>query len=271
MKDRMILVNSNCYHGFDVFSAIKGIHDAGFHHIELTATKGWTEHVFPSFSFSELLKVKECLKKYNLDVPSFSGHCNLMDNERLPDFIENIHLASFFGAKTIVSSIGEAHLKDKAKLCNEELKKNLLSLLPVLKEEDITLVLETHGEHGRAREIAKITRPLNTERIKVCYDTANAIFYGDVEGTEDVEEAVDEIKYLHIKDKAGGRHEWNFPSLGDGYVDFPSILKVLDDNDNNSPLSIEIEFTQAGPSSLEEVNENVKKSGEYLKSLGYKL
>ena len=271
MLDRMIIVNSNCYHGYDVFESIKGIHDAGFHHVELTATKGWTEHVFPDFTFEKLLQVKECLKKYDVDVPSFSGHCNLMDSERLPDFVKNIHLAAFFGAKTIVSSIGEAHLKDKAKLGDEELKKNLLSLIPVLEEEGMNLVLETHGEHGTARRIKEITSVLNTERIKVCYDTANAIFYGDVEGTEDVEAAVDEIRYLHIKDKAAGRHEWNFPALGDGYVDFPAILKVLDDNDNASPLSIEIEFTQEGSSSIEEVNEAVKKSGKYLEDLGYTL
>ena len=47
MKKRIIAVNSNCYHGFSIEEAIAGIRDAGFHYIELTATKGWTEHVFP--------------------------------------------------------------------------------------------------------------------------------------------------------------------------------------------------------------------------------
>lgn len=39
-----------------------------------------------------------------------SGHCNLMDPERIPDFEKNIRLAAFFGCQYIVSSIGEAHL-----------------------------------------------------------------------------------------------------------------------------------------------------------------
>ena len=45
---RIIAVNSNCYHGYSIEQAIDGIAAAGFRYIELTATKGWTEHVFPT-------------------------------------------------------------------------------------------------------------------------------------------------------------------------------------------------------------------------------
>ena len=48
METRKIIVNSNCYHGYSLKEAAEGIAQAGFHHIELTATKGWTEHVFPT-------------------------------------------------------------------------------------------------------------------------------------------------------------------------------------------------------------------------------
>ncbi|MBS1484119.1 MAG: sugar phosphate isomerase/epimerase, partial [Clostridium sp.] len=39
---RTIGVNSNCYHGYSVEDALEGIAAAGFHYVELTATKGWT-------------------------------------------------------------------------------------------------------------------------------------------------------------------------------------------------------------------------------------
>ena len=45
MEKRIIAVNSNCYHGYSIEDALEGIHVAGFHYVELTATKGWTEHV----------------------------------------------------------------------------------------------------------------------------------------------------------------------------------------------------------------------------------
>ena len=65
---------------------------------------------------------------------SMSGHCNLMDTQRLPDFVMNMRLAHFFGCEYIVSSIGEAHLKDNAKTGNELLAQNIRSLVPSLEK-----------------------------------------------------------------------------------------------------------------------------------------
>ena len=64
MMDRIIAVNSNCYHGYSIEEAIAGIKAAGFRYIELTATKGWTEHVFPDQSFERLLEIKDKLDVY---------------------------------------------------------------------------------------------------------------------------------------------------------------------------------------------------------------
>lgn len=268
---RRIVANSNCYHGFSVYEAIDGIADAGFHSIELTCTRGWTEHIIPSLPSSELLKIKDALADHDLSVPAVSGHSNLMDEERLADFRDNIKLAAFFGASIIVSSVGEAHIKDKEKTGDEGVVRNIRTLLPLLDEFDMTLVLETHGEHGTASRLKQIVDMAESERVRICYDTANAIFYGNVHGTEDLESAIDDIAYLHIKDKAGERTEWNFPALGEGYVDFPSIFHVLDSHNNQSMLSVEIEFTVAGAGSLDEVNRAMKTSAEYLKAQGFTL
>ena len=54
-------------------------------------------------------------------------------------------------------------------------------------------------------------------------------------------------------------------------MDFPALLRVLDEYDNLSPLSIEIEFTQQGARDLDEVNQAVRDSAEYLTRLGYVL
>ena len=97
MKKRIIAVNSNCYHGYSIEEAIAGIRRAGFHYIELTATKGWTEHVFPDMPFERLLAIQDELKAAQLRPFAMSGHCNLMDPERIPDFVKNIRLAAFFG------------------------------------------------------------------------------------------------------------------------------------------------------------------------------
>ncbi|MCI8763833.1 MAG: sugar phosphate isomerase/epimerase [Lachnospiraceae bacterium] len=269
--ERIIGVNSNCYHGYRIEEALEGIAAAGFHYVELTATKGWTEHVFPSQSFEYLIQVKERMKKLGLAPFAMSGHCNLMDKERLQDFIMNIRLAAFFGCDYIVSSVGEAHLEDKDKGSDELVAEHIRMLLPYLEEYQMSLVLESHGEHATGAVLKGITDRVDSPRVGINYDTANVIFYGNVDPVSDMDSCMGDIRYMHLKDKAGETKEWNFPAPGKGTVDFPEIFKKLEKSGNACPFSIEIEFTPEGPGSLETVNQAVRDSAEYLKSLGMEL
>lgn len=271
MKKRIIAVNSNCYHGFSIEEAVAGIKAAGFKYIELTATKGWTEHVFPDQSFKRALEVQDLLEKNGLIPFATSGHTNLMDTERIGDFVDNMRLAHFFGSEYIVSSIGEAHLKDNAVASNDVVAEHIKGLVKYLEKYDMKLVLEVHGDHGTGAVLKDIVERVGSERVLINYDTANAIFYGDVNVPEDFAACMDKIGYVHLKEKAGGHKEWNFPALGEGYVEFPTLFKLMDEADNMSPYSIEIEFTQAGPKDLDEVNKAVMASAEYLRAQGFEL
>lgn len=268
---RIIGVNTNCYHGYSVEDAIDGIQAAGFRYIELTATKGWTEHVFPDKSFSELLLIKNKLRKAGLTPFAMSGHCNLMDKERIQDFVMNIHLAAFYGCRYIVSSIGEAHFGDNSVVSNREAAQNMKALIPYLKEYNMKLVLETHGEHGTGAIMKEIVDLVDSEWVSINYDTGNVIFYGKADIKQDLAVCIDKVDYIHLKDKKGECGEWNFPAIGTGCIDFPMVFDFLEKSGNHSPLSIEIEFTQAGPKNLDEINKAVKASYEYLKNYGFTI
>lgn len=269
---RIIAANTNCYHGFTIEQALGGIRRAGFHYVELTATKGWTEHVFPDQSFARLLAVKAMLAEAGLDPVALSGHCNLMDAARLGDFTDNIHLAGFFGCRYIVSSVGEAHLADRAATDDAQVAAHIASLIPALESHGLTLVLETHGKaHGTGRALAAIVRRVGSPRVRLNYDTANVIYYGGADPAEDLAACMGDVGYLHLKDKAGAPGEWNFPALGRGGVDFPRLFGLLQAAGNQSPFSVEIEFTQAGPKDLAEVDEALRQSAQYLVAHGFTL
>ena len=268
---RIAAVNSNCYHGFSLEDAAAGIRAAGFHYIELTATKGWTEHVFPDMSFARLDAVRDLLEEKELVPFALSGHCNLMDPQRRPDFVRNIRLAEFFGCDYIVSSVGEAHLKDARVADDETVARVLLELVPELERRGLVLVLETHGDHGTGARLAPIVRRVNSELVRLNYDTANVIFYGGADPCEDLAGCVREVGYMHLKDKAGADREWNFPAPGKGRVDFPRIFRILEESGNDCPLSVEIEFTQQGPKDLAEVDRAVADSAAFLKAQGFRL
>lgn len=268
---RIIAVNSNCYHGYSIEESLDGISAAGFRYVELTATKGWTEHVFPAMSFEYLNSVKDKLKATGLTPFAMSGHCNLMDRARIGDFISNIKLAAFFGCEYIVSSIGEAHLADKAVVSNQEVAEHVKELLPYLEEYGLKLTLEVHGDHGTGVILKDIVDRIGSPRVSINYDTANAIFYGNVDMEKDLDACIEQVGYMHLKDKLGAQREWNFPALGKGYVDFPMVFKKLNDNNNLCPFSIEIEFTQDGPKDLAEIDRAVKDSYDYLISQGFEI
>lgn len=145
---------------------------------------------------------------------AMSGHTNLMDTERIRDFTDNIRMAHFFGCDYIVSSVGEAHIKNNAVASNEVVARHIKDLVPTLEKYDMKLVLEVHGELGDGRILGEIVSLVGSEHVMINYDTANAIFYGDVDVVEDMKGCMDKIGYMHLKEKAAGRKEWNFPALG---------------------------------------------------------
>ena len=270
--DRIIAVNSNTYHGYSLEEAVQGIADAGFHYIELTATQGWTEHVFPDQPLRRLLQVQDMLKDAGLIPFAMSGHTNLTDPDRAKDFLDNIRLADFFGCRYIVSSVGEAHLKDRHSADPEDTARCIAAFVPELKARDMMLVLETHGkEHGTGKALADIVARVGSERVKINYDTANVIFYGGVDPVEDLAFCVQDVKYLHIKDKAGPDDTWDFPAPGHDRVDFDSIFRVLRQAGNNSPFSVEIEFKPEGPGSRQQVHRAVRDSADFFRAHGFSL
>jgi L-ribulose-5-phosphate 3-epimerase len=261
-----IAVSTNTYHGFTLDQALAGISAAGFKYVELCAVKGWTEHVMPHMSKDELEAIKKKVADYGLTPVALSGHCSITDEERLPDFIDNIKLAAFFDCKVIVTSIDEAHLKKEESRTARSLEDILEELGGICKEYNIDLVLETHGkEYGSGESILNLLKNVKSENVKINFDTGNVIMYGGKDPVEDLKICNSRVGFIHLKDKLGKTEEWNFPALGTGTVDFPSIFEIAGDE---VLKSIEIEFTSAGPKDLNEVDEAVKSSYNYLKSIG---
>ena len=261
-------VSTNTYHGFSLDEALDGIAKAGFKHVEYTGVKGWTEHVAATMSQAELAEVLRKTKAHGLSPFALSGHCNLMDEARLEDFRANIALAGRLGCKFIVTSTGEAHFGKNEGTAEDVLIANIRKVLATCEKEGIVMVLETHGEYGTGESLAKVTRKVKSPWLGVNYDTANVVFYGKTQPDEEITGCIGDVKYVHLKDKAGAQAEWNFPALGKGALKLDAVMQALVAAGNTSPLSLEVEFTQAGPKDLAEVDKAVKDSFEYLKSLG---
>lgn len=271
----LLLGHSNSYHGFTLEEALRGISDAGFEYVELSAVKGWTEHVRSDMSDEELADVKKLLAKYGLTVIGLSGHCNLMEEERLEDFRKNIELAHKLGCKYIITSTGEAHFGEGETFSNDVLIKNIKSLLPTLEKYNIILTIEIHGEeYGTGESLYAITQAINSPLVTINYDTANAFFYGGKLPTDDIKSCFEHVSYVHLKDKSGPQKEWNFPGLGNGELPLREFIAYMTENGYEGPYSVEIEYTEEfcmrdkdQPGDVDVANKEMADSYKFLKTI----
>jgi len=123
-----------------------------------------------------------------------------------------------------------------------EFKQQLVRLLPVLERYGVALAIENHQDF-HSTELVEISRNISEELIGVTWDVGNSISACDSPSSF-YNTAGHIIKNVHLKDykiyksKAGIRLV-RCP-LGDGYVDYPDVLKKLDVNDGVVNMSIEL-------------------------------
>lgn len=76
------------------------------------------------------------------------------------------------------------------------------------------------------------------------------------------------LGHVHLKDQRGGKGVADFPPLGEGDVDIPSILRDLRSIEFAGPVSMEIEFTNYEWPAWDDCVEAAKRGKAYWDGLG---
>lgn len=263
-----ICLNSNTYHGYLLEDAVRGARDAGIRFMEIAAVRGYTEHARSEMSDAEVAAVLVLLAENEIALLGMCGHTNIMTEQGRLSFRENLALASRLGVQYVVTGTGETH-GDEAVIEDEgELVNILRSLSVTAADLGLKLAVETHGNnYGTGQQVRNLVEKVGADNFGVNYDTGNVIFYGGVQPYDDLAASAERIIGIHLKDKAGQSQEWNFPALGDGDIDFARVFDILGQTGCVAPLSIEIEFTPAGPGSVDEVHQAVARSARAARTL----
>lgn len=233
--------STNCYHGFDLETALRGITDAGFRYVELTSVTDYTEHVMPEqMTERDREELRDTLKDYRLSPMSISGHSNLASREGVDIFKRRVDLAKWFGAAVVNTGPGEV----ESPAGRDGFFTNIIEIAEYAAQAKVIVALETHGElMGSGRAAASVIEQIDSPWIRINYDTGNVIFYGGVSPKEDILAAIPFLGHIHLKDKRGGKKVWDFPPLGMGDVDFPGIFRALGEAGYTGPISVEIEVS----------------------------
>lgn len=228
-----------------------------------------------SFDTAYLAELKSALDGYGFDRVWAWGHPDGLEGGKneamLPDMIEHISHARAIGAevmRVVGSSLAfrfephEPQLKKLTKMFKEAAK--------VAEEKNIKLAVENHFDFD-SDEFLALIEEVGSPNFGLTFDTGNFMRLLD----EPVK-AMDKLgKYVfatHIKDikiyPGVNADEWFFFSsvaVGDGYINFPQLAKMLKALNYTGLLAVEIDFPHPDVGTHED--EAVEKSVKYLQKL----
>ena len=261
----MVIATTDSYKFLPLERALQGLSRVGFRQIELLAASEWTPHFDPSSaSESDRRRLQEALDRHGLRIASLSGHSNLATEAGMNKFMDRLEFAASQGVPIVNTGVGD--------LSTEELRRdfhrNIRRIAEVASKKKITVALEPHGDWAPSgKALVKLIREIGSDSIRINYDTANVVFYSGERPEVDIVHAASFVAHVHMKDKIGGKKEWNFPGLGKGEIDFPSILNTLEQSGYSGPFSIEIELTHETERNAELIDQAFRDSLLYLRSL----
>lgn len=254
--------NTNSYHSYSLNEALEGIAAAGFRYVELSAVRGWTEHVPLGASAAELDGIKRKLAELNLIPVSLGGHSDVSTEPGLALALQALDLCSALNIKLMITAAGGEGGEDA-------FLAGMRQLAETAGTRHIELAIEIAGDMAPTGKAAlKVVSRVDRPNVAINYDTANVEYYGGVNAVDDLPTVVGHLSHVHLKDKRGGKGEWDFPAIGDGHVDFPAILRILRAGGFAGPMSVEVEFLGDPWPALDEVNRAMKASFDQLTAFG---
>jgi L-ribulose-5-phosphate 3-epimerase len=254
--------HTNSYHTYGFDEALAGISGAGFKHVEVSAVRGWTEHV----ELGQTQRLHEKLEEYGLVPVSLSAHSDLTTREGLEYGVRAVRWAEDSGIPIVNTAIGghAGQEEDEAAFL-----RNVGELADAAEASGMIVALEIHGDiMASGDQTMTLLEKIGRESIKVNYDTANVEFYSGTTAVDDLPKIVPHVAHVHLKDTRGGKGNWDFPALGQGVVNFGQVLGILRDGGYTGPYSVELEFQGEPWPPLDDVTNAMRESYEYLQTLG---
>lgn len=232
MNDRLV-AHLNSFQGVDLEVALAAVAGAGYRAVELCASGGTSARAHHD--------VGAALAAHGLAATALSGHSDLTTDDGLAEGIANLRWAADHGIGAMTTSVGG----DVAAAAGgrRAVLARLVALAGEAEARGVVVALEVHGHDlGSGALLRPWVDAVASPWLRVKYDTANCEYYRGVAAVDDLPHVVDLVVNVDAKDKRGGPGVWDFPPPGDGHVDWPALVGVLDAGGYAGPLTVEVEF-----------------------------
>jgi len=259
--------SSICFKPYSLEEALRGLAEAGFENVEIGAVKGFLEHLDPdSLGPREIQGTRELLDRYGLRCASMSGHAALHTDEGLGRLRRVLAAGRELGVVVLNTFTGDAETAEQI----ETFRGNARTLADEAQAAGIRLCIETDSNLLPTAEVGvRLLDEIGNDWIQINYDPGNVVYYTGARPEDDVKHGLQRIGHVHLKDQRGGQGVLDFPALGEGEIDIPSILRDLAGSGFSGPVSMEIEFANYDYPPWEECVEAAERGKAYWDSLGF--
>ena len=207
-------------------------------------------------------------------LPLISGYCssNLTDPTKRKDEIEKMvrwgNLIKKAGGKvSVMGPNGVNRTGYDFNAYKASIVAGLNETAKALTDIGLTAVLHQHtGTCVETRdEVYAVMDAVDTRYMKFGPDVGQ-LAKGGSDPVQVIKDFLPLIRHVHLKDFSGGEHFVGYSPLGQGKVDVPTIVDLLDKSDNNMMIMVELDPSPNMPLAA---LETARISKAYLQKLGY--
>lgn len=263
--------NSFCYRELDRKQVFESMARIGLYGVEIITHK-------PCFHVDILdtKKVREetlaYLEKIGLKIVALSAGTEFIqfDKDARRNAVEHcfaqIDLTELYGVDTLrIFAGGNIPQEKTLEECIDVVVEGMKPCIEYAEKKGIRLAVENHGVFGAKLEaMLAVFDRIKSPILGLTLDTASYAYY-KVDLINAIEKLGSKIFHTHLKDFILVNGEYNVKPVGEGDLDFPSILKKLIEVDYKGEYCIEYGRGEYTP------EESLKRSMKYLNKLGDKL
>ena len=212
----------------------------------------------------EVPALQEQLKKHGLSTQVMRGSADLSQASSVDELARQLATCHRMGAEYMFLS--PKHGDAPREVAWERLQK----VGPAAAEQNMIVALETHPDLGTNGDVHLETmKAIGHPNIRVNFDTGNITFYNhNTSAVEELKKIIDYVATVEFKDHNGGFETWVFPPLGQGIVDFPGVVEVLQAHHYQGPVTLEYEGVEGVELDEAGTKAAIRACVDYVRSLG---
>jgi len=189
----------------------------------------------------------------------------LGEEETVQPYLERLEKVSAIGTAKVFSSV-----KGSDEVERGVMMARFRGIAERAAEMGVTICTETHPPFGHnAAEMLETMQDVDHPNVRINFDTANVYYYNeDCTAVSELQQVVDYVASVHLKDTDGGTKSANFPVVGQGVVDFPEVFRILGEKGFTGPYTFELEGACMKDKDPEGRFEALVACMDYLRSIG---